>query len=350
MPNLVLIDGNAIIHRAYHSMPKSLSTRSGEPTNAVYGFTVTLIKVLEDLKPDYIAATFDLAGPTFRHEVYEDYKATRVKADQELYDQIPRVKQLVETMGIPIYEKEGFEADDVIGTIIKKLSAISSQLSGNSETNNSKKLKAKSQQLIAFIVSGDKDIFQLVNGNVKVYNLKKGLSQTQIVDAEVIEREYNLQPSDFIDLKALAGDPSDNIPGVPGIGPKTATELIQRFDTLEKLYDCLDQKSKIKNQNENIKCKISDIKPRVLDLLIKYREQAFLSQHLATIHKDVPIEFDLEKCLWGEYDRDKLRQLFEELGFQSLLRRFKGNQEIEKAGNQIQKSEVEKNDEQLRLL
>lgn len=298
---MVLIDSNAIIHRAYHALPKNMSTSRGELTNVVYGFATTLIKVLEDLKPEYIGASFDMRGPTFRHEVYQDYKATRVKADQELYDQIPRVKELLNTMNIPIYEKEGFEADDVLGTIAQKV--------------QSEKRKAKNNGIEIYVISGDKDIFQLVNGNVKVYNLKKGLSQTQIVDRESIKKEYDLDPEDFIDLKALAGDSSDNIPGVPGIGPKTATSLIQKFDTLGKLYEFLEANSYQLSAN-------SLIKPRIVDLLIKYKEQAFMSQRLATIHKDVPIDFSLDEMKWGEYDKEKLRAFFEELGFRSLLARF----------------------------
>lgn len=314
---LVLIDGNAIIHRAYHALPKGMSTRDGQPTNAVYGFTTTLIKVLEDLRPEYLACSFDLAGPTFRHEVFDDYKATRVKADQELYDQIPRVKQIVETFNIPIYEKEGFEADDCLGTIVERT-----------------KEQRESGELELYIVSGDKDIYQLINGNVFVYSLRKGLSQMQVVDRHTIKEEYNLDPEDFIDLKALAGDPSDNIPGVPGIGPKTATELIQKFDTLEGVYQNLDS---------------ADIKPRIRDLLADNKEQAFLSQHLATIHRNVPIEFNLDNCLFGQYDKDRLRQLFEELGFQSLLRRFGA---AEKISHPIKAAQVTQRakDEQLKLL
>ena len=300
MEKLVLIDGNAIIHRAYHALPKTMTNRAGAPTNAVYGFTTTLIKVLEDLKPEYIAASFDLAGPTFRHEHYKEYKATRVKADQELYDQIPKVKEIVEAMEIPIYEKEGFEADDAIGTIVKKV---------------------KDKDIEVYIVSGDKDIFQLINGKVFVYSLRKGLSQLQIVDHETIKREYNLDPDDFIDLKALAGDASDNIPGVPGIGDKTATTLIQKFKTLEGVYEFLEANS-FKLTADSL------IRPRIADLLLKNKEQAFMSQKLATIHKDVPIDFDLEKCRWGEYNRGELQKVFEELGFKSLLHRF-GIMEVE---------------------
>lgn len=391
MKKLVLIDGNAIIHRAYHSMPKTLTTRKGEPTNAVYGFAITLVKVLEDLRPQYLAATFDLPGPTFRHEIYKEYKATRVKADQDLYDQIPRVKQLVGAFGIPIYEKEGYEADDVIGTITNKVNTTTDLIhrSEQMKKNLAQSVKEISEgDLFVYIVSGDKDIFQLINGDVKVYNLKKGLSQTQIVDAEVIQNEYNLQPSDFIDLKALAGDPSDNIPGVPGIGPKTATELIQRYDTLQHLYEVIaaelenaaiisksefliskqiqnienseiqkfigNCKLKIKNYAGEIEAiaKSLQIKTRILHLLITYYPQALLSQHLATIKLDVPIDFSLEDCKWGEYDKDKLKELFEELGFQSLLRRF-GASITEKQNHQEteeQRTVVKNKDEQLKLL
>lgn len=374
MEKLVLIDGNAIVHRAYHAIPKSLRTRGGEQTNAVYGFATTLIKVLEDLRPEYIACSFDLAGPTFRHEAFKEYKATRVKADQELYDQIPRIKELIKTFGISIYEKEGFEADDVIGTIVSRQSSVVSQKLKRQTTSD------KRQAI--YVVSGDKDIFQLVDDNVKVYNLKKGLSQTQIIDSGVIKKDYKLDPLDFIDLKALAGDPSDNIPGVPGIGAKTATDLIQRYDTLDKLYqsvaDCLDDakiisksefliSNKIKNyKTENRKLifeKYADkiemiskklkIKSRILKLLIENKDQAFLSQHLATIHKDVPIDFDIEKCKFGDYDKGKLQQLFSDLGFQSLLRRFgKGKVEESKPRSSTQNSnlDVSEKDNQLKLL
>jgi len=373
MKKLVLIDGNAIVHRAYHSIPKNFTNRRGEKTNAVYGFAMTLIKVLEDLKPEYLAASFDLAGPTFRHKEYKEYKATRVKADQDLYDQIPRIKEMVERLGMPIYEKEGYEADDCLGTIVQQVSDIQFPISNEiTNSKNAKKLKPNAQSLEVYIVSGDKDIFQLINGNVRVYNLRKGLSQTAIVDSKKIKEEYNLQPEDFIDLKALAGDASDNIPGIPGIGQKTATNLLQKFDTLEKLYEAIEachpelvsgsQKQEIPDQARNDKC--AGIKPRILNLLKEYKEQAFLSQKLATIKRDVPIDFKLEDCAWGEYDKSKLKELFEELGFQSLLRRFGGGkrEQIKKgeSSDTPNKSKVgvptesvgktEKKDNQLKLL
>jgi DNA polymerase-1 len=319
---LVLIDSNAIIHRAYHALPKNMSTSTGELTNAVYGYMTTLIKVLEDLKPEYIAASFDLAGPTFRHEEFKEYKGTRLKADQELYDQIPKVKELLGVLNIPIYAKEGFEADDCIGTISDKF-----------EVRNPKQ---QFEGFEVYIVTGDKDAFQLVDGNIHVYDLKKGLSQGQIVDRRVIKEEWGLDPEDFIDLKALAGDSSDNIPGVPGIGPKTAIDLLQKYDTLKNIYKIIDEGTDL------------DVKPRIIGLLKDYKEQAFLSQRLATIRRDVPLDFNLEDCLWGDYDKEDVIGFFQRMQFNSLLRRFgaipSNEPKTEKA------KEQKKEDEQLKLL
>jgi DNA polymerase-1 len=346
---LVLIDSNAIIHRAYHALPKSFSNRAGERTNAVYGFTTTVIKVLEDLHPDYMVASFDVGKATFRTDTYKEYKAHRVAADQELYDQIPRVRELLAVLNVPVFDCSGFEADDCIGTITKKLGP-----------------QREKGELEVYIVTGDKDLFQLVDGNIFVYNLRKGLSDTGIYDSRRIKEEFNLDPADFIDLKALAGDPSDNIPGVPGIGPKTATTLIQDFDKLEYLYKRIGQaleqsgiisKSEflISNQipsiNDSILKQISEelgIKPRILQLLIDYKEQAFLSQSLATIHKEVPMEFDLEACKWGDYDKEKLREFFTKMSFTSLLKRF-GILPAEPTKTK-QAEEQKKKDEQLKLL
>jgi len=354
---LVLIDSNAIIHRAYHALPKTMATRKGEMTNVTYGYTTTLIKVLEDLKPDYIAATFDVSKATFRLAEYAEYKAHRVKADQELYDQIPRVRELLSVLNIPIYEMEGFEADDVIGTIVEFCST-------------SQKSKVKSQKcgglseagLHVYIVTGDKDAFQLVDGNIEVYDLKHGLSDAQIINSTVIRAMWNLDPCDFIDLKALAGDPSDNIPGVPGIGPKTATDLIQRFDTLEKLYQEIESRiSKLESRKNEPDSRFQipdsdlekiakdlELKPRILKLLIEHKDQAFLSQRLATIRKDVPLDFNLEDCKWGDYDKEKVVAFFKEMQFHSLLRRF-GIEPQEEAKTKEAKEQKEK-DEQLKLL
>jgi len=369
---LVLIDSNAIIHRAYHALPKTMSMPGGEMTNAVYGYTTTLIKVLEDLKPDFIAATFDLAGPTFRHEEYKEYKATRVKADQELYDQIPRVRELLESLNIPVYEKEGFEADDIVGTIVELCST------GRKTKDERRKadLDKKSTKSIGpstldfglkiYIVTGDKDAFQLVNGDVFIYNLKHGLNNAQVVGRAEIENEWNLQPEDFIDLKALAGDPSDNIPGVPGIGGKTATTLLQSFDTLRSLYEKLAEalesaglisksefliSNQIPNLNDQNLINLSEklnIKPRIIGLLIENKDQAFLSQRLATIRRDVPLDFKLEDCAWGDYDKYKVIEYFKKMRFHSLLRRF-GIEKSDPTKTETAKKQQEK-DKQLSLL
>lgn len=353
MKKLVLIDSNAVIHRAYHALPKTMSTRKGEQTNAVYGFTTTLIKALEDLKPDYIAASFDVSKSTFRTEKYAEYKAHRVAADQELYDQIPRVRELLAALNIPVYDKDGYEADDCIGTIVK-----------NCHEHNKLCKNIPNDGLEVYIISGDKDIYQLIDGNIFVYSLRKGLSQMFVVDRKKIKEEYNLDPEDFIDLKALAGDPSDNIPGVPGIGPKTATDLLIKFDTLSGLYSKIqgtitrkisNSKFQVPNKlqmpNDQTLKEASEelvIKPRLLKLLIENKDQAFLSQELATIHKDVPIEFDLSKCKWGSYDKNAVKELFYELGFHSLLRRF--GVESKEEPKTKQAKEQEKKDEQLKLL
>ncbi len=287
MKKLILIDGNALVHRAYHALPP-LKTKKGQLVNAVYGFVSILFKVIQDLKPDYLAATFDLAGPTFRDVEYKEYKAKRVKPPQELYDQIPRIKEIVKTLSIPVYEKAGFEADDIIGTIVSKISRVRPLLSN-------------------IIVTGDLDTLQLVNKQTKVYTPKKGIKDTIIYDRAAIKERYGLKPEQIIDLKGLKGDPSDNIPGVTGIGEKTALELVKKFGSLEKLYQKLES---------------SDLNPKLRARLLEYKEQAFFSKYLATIKQDVPFEFDLKKCRWGKFNRARVIKLLEKLEFKTLIKRL----------------------------
>lgn len=283
---LLLIDGNAIIHRAYHALPP-LTTKSGELVNAVYGFTSTLLSVIEKFKPDYVAASFDLAGPTFRHEKFEEYKANRVKADDELYAQIPLVKKVVETFNIPIYEKAGFEADDVIGTLAKQAGALGDDL----ET---------------IIVTGDMDTLQLIDDKTKVYTMRRGLSDSVIYDIQAATERYGgLVPAQLIDYKGLRGDPSDNIPGVKGIGEKTAITLLAEYKSIEGVYENIDK-----------------IKGAVHDKLERDKAQALLSKELATIDRNVPVELELEKTVLHDFDRDKIVKLFGELNFYSLVKRL----------------------------
>jgi DNA polymerase-1 len=287
MKKLVLIDGNALVHRAFHAIPP-LTTKKGEIVNAVYGFISILFKVLNELKPEYVAATFDLAGPTFRHEEFEDYKATRVKGPQELYDQLGRVKQVVAALNIPIYEKEGFEADDVIGTLARQA-----------------KEEIK-DDLEIIIVTGDLDTLQLINEKVKVYTLRKGIKDVTLYDKKSVEERFGgLGPNQMADFKGLKGDPSDNIPGVPGIGEKSAISLLKEHGTLEDLYDnlyLLPQKISAK--------------------LEENKDQAFFSKYLATIKTNVPVQLDLQKCKLHDYDENEVRKLFGELEFHSLLNRL----------------------------
>ncbi len=304
---LVLIDGNALVHRAFHALPP-LSTKKGELVNAVYGFTATLLKVLSQIKPDYIAATFDSPGPTFRHKEFAEYKATRVAAPSELYNQIPRAKEVVETFSIPVFEKEGFEADDLIGALNKK---------------------AIDEDLEVIIVTGDIDTLQLVSPKTKVFTLKRGITDTMIYDEEAVQNRYNLKPSQLPDFKGLRGDPSDNIPGVSGIGEKTAALLISEFGSIENLYKALEKKD-----SKAVKL----ISPRTTEILLAQKEQALFSKKLATIISDIPLKFNLEDCLLSDYDKNQVFKLFQELGFKSLLGRLpevkhkssaKSSQEIE---------------------
>ena len=300
MKRLIIIDGNAIIHRAYHAIPP-MTTKSGVMVNAVYGFTSMLLKVWKDLKPDFIAVTFDMAGPTFRHVQYKEYKATRVKADQELYDQIPLVHEVVRSFGLPIYQKQGYEADDVIGTIVNEV--------------ESRKSKVQSPMEV-FIVTGDMDTLQLVRDGVKVYTLRKGISDTVVYDADAVKARFGFGPEAMVDYKALRGDASDNIPGVPGIGEKIATDLIQKFGSIEKIYhEVQSPKSKVQSQ----------LKPGVIKKLIDGEDSAKMSKELATIDSHVPdLEFSLVDCEIKEFDKEKISHLFQKFEFVSLLKRVPG--------------------------
>ena len=285
MQKFVIIDGNALIHRAYHALPP-FKTKEGKLVNAVYGFASILFRVIKDLAPDYLAVSFDLAGPTFRDLEYKEYKAKRIKQPQEFYDQIPLVKELVAALSIPIFEKKGFEADDIIGTIIQKV---------------------KDKEVKNIIVSGDLDLLQLVNSQTEIYTFKKGINNSLIYDEKMIKKRYELVPSQLVDFRGLKGDSSDNIPGVPGIGEKTAIDLIKKFGSLEKLYDDLER---------------SDLNPKIKAKLLEYKKEAFFSRRLSEIKKDVPMVFDLAECRFGRFNKDKLERLLEDLGFKSLINRI----------------------------
>ena len=296
---LILIDANALMHRAYHALPP-LTTKSGEMVSAVYGFTSVLLKVIKDLKPDYMICAFDVAGPTFRNKEYKEYKAGRVKPPQEFYDQIPKIKEVVRAFNIPICEKQGFEADDIIGTLTEQANS---------------KFKIPDSRFQTVIVTGDLDALQLVDKNTTVYTLRKGIKDTVIYDEKAVEERYGLKPDQIIDFKGLRGDPSDNIPGVAGIGEKGAADLLKNFHSIEKLYLAIKE-----NKTGNL------IKPRIKEKLIVQKDQAIMSKKLATIKRDTDIELDLGKCAWGDYDKSKLIKLFRELEFYSLIKRVEKNE------------------------
>lgn len=283
---LAIIDGNAIIHRAYHALPP-LTTKDGTIVNAVYGFISILLKVLKDVKPTHLVVTFDLAGPTFRDDLYKEYKATRVKADQELYDQIPLVHDAVRAFNIPIFEVQGFEADDVIGTIAKKPDA---------DTEN-------------IIVTGDLDAAQLVDDHTFVYLLRKGITDTVMMDEKEVKAKYGLTPKQIVDYKSLKGDASDNIPGVKGIGEKTAVELLQKYESLDGVLTAADNKR-------------AALAPSVRKKLQDGKKDAELSHQLAAIRMDVPLAFDMKDAALRTTDWHKVAAMLQRFEFTSLLKRL----------------------------
>lgn len=285
----MVVDSHALIHRAYHALPP-LKSEKGEVVNAVYGFLLVFFKAIKDLNPDYIVAAFDLPEPTFRHEEFEDYKAQRPEAPEELTQQIPKVKEMVRSFGVPVFEQAGFEADDILGTL-------------------SNLVHEQHPDLEVMLVSGDLDTMQLVEEKTKVYTLKKGVKDTVIYDEEAVRERYDLEPDQLIDFKALKGDPSDNIPGVPQVGKKRATKLLKEFGTLEQLYEALDQGQ------------VSSISERIEEILKKNKEQAFFSKKLVTIRTDVPLEFDLSQCEW-DYDEERVIEQLEKYNFHTLIDRL----------------------------
>ena len=296
MKKLVLLDSHAILHRAYHALPDFISAK-GEPTGALYGLTTMLIKIIDDLQPDYIVACYDLPGPTFRNDVYKDYKAGRKKAEDDLVAQMKRSRDIFKSFNIPIYDKAGFEADDMLGTIVEKMK--------------------DNKEIDIVIASGDMDTLQLVKGKkVQVYTLKKGIKDTIIYDEKGVEERFGFGPLLLPDYKGLRGDPSDNIIGIAGIGEKTATTLITTFNTIENIY------KEIEEGNDN-KFKKIGITDRILNLLKEGKEEAEFSKMLATIRHDAPIDFTLPDNFKDNIDFDKINELFNELDFRTLLNRLK---------------------------
>jgi DNA polymerase-1 len=296
---LVLLDSHAIIHRAYHALPEFVSS-SGEPTGALYGLSTMLVKTIADLKPDYIIACYDLPQKTFRHEAYSAYKAGRAKADDALIAQLKSSRRIFEAFNIPMYELPGFEADDMLGTIVHKVLH-----------------EKKHEDIDIVIVSGDMDTLQLVSGDrVQVFTLKKGINDTILYNEEKVIERFGFSPKLLPDYKGLRGDPSDNIIGIKGIGEKTATTLITEFGTIEEIY------KKVKSKKEKVKS-IAGITDRIIGLIEEGEDEAVFSKTLATIRLDAPIEFSLPKLFVELFDSGKIEKLFTDLEFRSLVPKVK---------------------------
>lgn len=290
------IDSNSIIHRSFYALPP-LKTKKGEPMGAVYGFFLVLFKVVKEFHPKYVTATFDYPAPTFRHKKYKDYKIKRKKAPPELYDQIKVAKKILKAFRIPIFEKKGVEADDLVGAISRLASR-----------------RQKMPPLKVIILSGDLDILQLVDSNTEVYVPGRGSRKAILYDTSKVQERYQgLAPSQLPDFKGLRGDPSDDIPGVPGVGPKTAIKLLSKFEKLENLYQEIEQESGL----------AQDLRPKLRQSLLEYKEQAFLSKSLAKIKTNLELDFSLKECRFKEFNLSKVIEIFKTYEFNTLIKRLK---------------------------
>ncbi len=287
---LVLVDGNSLLYRAFFALPPLTNAR-GETTNAAYGFTTMLFKVIDEEQPNMVAVAFDLPGPTFRHDLFEEYKATRAAMPDELSPQIGMAREILDAMGIPAYEVESYEADDVIGTLAAK---------------------AEKQGIDVLIVTGDLDELQLVSDRVSVMVTRRGITDTKVYDPEAVRDRYGLEPKQLVDFRALRGDASDNIPGVPGIGDKTAAKLVEEFGSLEGVLENIDR-----------------VKPARISAALKaHAEVARRARELSAIVRDLPIQFSETELTLGQPHEDKLREIFRRLDFRSLLTRLEGATQI----------------------
>ncbi len=310
---LLILDGNSLMNRAFYALPP-LTNVEGLHTNAVLGFTTMLYKMKEEFRPDYIVTTFDRKAPTFRHDEYKEYKAGRKRMPEELAEQFPVVKELLQLLAIDIFEIDGFEADDLIGTL---------------------SVYAENKGLEVFVITGDRDALQLATDNVKIVITKKGMSEKEIYDKNRMIEEFGVTPNEFIDVKGLMGDASDNIPGVPGIGEKTAYKLIQEYKSVENVLQNI----------ENISGK------KIKENLMEYSEQAIFSKKLATIMLDVPIEINLDSIKSKEdYDSEALRQLFFKLQFKSLLDKIPQSTKSIEAHEEIIDFEIIDNQDKLKKI
>ena len=283
MKKLVLIDGNAILHRAFHALPP-LNNKDGIPTNAVYGFFSMLFKIIVDIRPEYLIVCFDKKAPTFRKQMYVGYQAKRPTMSDDLVPQIELVHKALDCAQVQHFEIDGYEADDLIGTIAKQ---------------------AVKEDTQVIILSGDRDLLQLVNSHVLMLAPVTGITKMTLFDETKVKEKYGLNPSQIVDYKALVGDASDNYPGVLGIGPKTASGLLQKYETFENLY-----------------AHLSELPEKIALKLANDAEQAALAKKLATILQDAPLKLELKKSTLSKIDEEALKKYLESLGFSGLLKRM----------------------------
>jgi len=285
MKKLYLLDANSIFYRAFYALPH-FRTSKGELTNAIYGFTATLLHFLLEDEPDYIAIVFDKGKKTFRHQEYKEYKATRPKAPDELYAQIPKTKEIISAFNFPIFEEDDYEADDILGAIALKA-------------------QKENPDLKIFIVTSDRDALQLISDRISVIMPKKGFNEYEEYSADVLKEKFGLTPQQIPDYKALAGDASDNIKGIKGIGEKTAKDLLAQYGSLEGIYKNIDK-----------------IPGALRDKLIEGKSNAEFSKRMATLATDWPIKFDLKACVITDFNSQKIKEIFTDLEFKTLLARF----------------------------
>ena len=281
----IYIDGNSLLHRAFYALPPTMHTEDGTPTNAIYGFFTMLFHIADEYRPEYLAVAFDVKKHTFRHEFYAEYKGGRSKTPDELRAQFPLLKEALKGLNIPVIELENYEADDILGTLANK---------------------ADGMGVSAYILTGDRDALQLISEHTRVIITKKGVSDTEVYDAEHLKEVFGVMPSQIVDMKGLMGDSSDNIPGVAGVGEKTAVKLLTQYPTVEDLYEHLEELPKNK----------------LYEKLVNGREDAFLSKRLATIIRDVPIETEIADTAFAGFDDELLKKVLADLRFSSLMKRF----------------------------
>lgn len=288
---LLLVDGSALLHRAYHAYP-NLTSKDGTPVNAVYGVAAMLVSALDEIKPEYVAVAWDLPKPTFRHEKYIAYKAHRPKTDEELIDQIPMVKRLIDAFGLSQIEMEGYEADDIIGSV-------------------GDKYKSKVDQVV--VLTGDQDAMQLVEERIGVLVPGRAREPQKLYARDDVREKYGIDPEQIVDYKALTGDASDNIPGIVGVGPKTAVTLLHNWETLDEIYGSLDQVEE-------------KMGARIRKMVEDGRDSAYLSRELAQIKRDIEIEETLEQMAFETLATERSKEFLQDLNFRSIVRRLFGEE------------------------